>query len=187
MCDALALSALSTGIGFAQQQAQANAANAIQRQRAELNRRNVIAQYDADQRRYFVERADATRKKTEDALKALAAREQARTVGGARGVALSSRSLAQALAGISAAEGRAGQAQDDRLGDLSDEIRDRFDRAYRSGAASSLGNTTTPGPNPLATAVDGIDRESDVIFGRPKEDHGAFTNLARSVASLSNG
>lgn len=152
MCDPLVISALSTGIGFAQKQAEANAANAIQQQRAELNRRAVIAQYDTLQRQYQSERAQASRQQTEDALKALAARERARTIASARGVAQTSRSVSQTLAGISGAEGRANQARADALKELSADASDKMDQAHRSGASASLSNLSSPGPTLLDTA-----------------------------------
>lgn len=180
MCEpALLLSAASTGLGLAQQQAQTNAANAIQQQRAALRRRDTIAGYEQVNRDFFRTRADATREQTNAALKALAARESARVVGGARGVATSSGSVRQLLSGISAAEGRLKADQTFAVRDAGADASDRLDALYRSGSAAALENRSRTGPNYLIAGVSA----AEANLGRIEEAlNGVSASANRQVA-----
>ena len=166
MCEiGLLLSAASTGLSLVQQQQQASAANRIQRQRAELQRQQLIADYDAQQRGYFRKRAAASEKKAESALKALIQRERARTRAGAQGKAQTSRSVQQAINAISAVEGREAQRLDQGLKDASVDLRAQNESAERAAAARALNNTSDPGPDFLGAALGFAKSNSSKING----------------------
>ncbi|MCI4664215.1 MAG: hypothetical protein MRY74_05795 [Neomegalonema sp.] len=156
MCElSLILSAASTGLGLMQQQAQANAANARQRQLAAIQRRETIARYDQEQRSYSRKRVQASEAKAENALKALAQRERARTQAGAQGKSGASRSVKQLVNSVTAVEGRENARLDGVLQDASIDARVAMEAAERAGQRAALSNLSSSGPN-VARALVGF-------------------------------
>lgn len=163
MCNELLLAGVSLASGLARQQQQANAANSLARRQAALIRQNAIAQYDAVNRKTQSARAETVREKQGNALKALAARETARTMAGARNVALGSRSVSAQLAGLQAAEARHADGLDaDYEGFAAEAEADK--RAIERGAAGQLQNLRHRAPPNYAEEIAGFGaRRFDLI------------------------